>query len=249
MARHLNIERRRKRIRHYYTARRQRSPLRRAFTFWWGAAVLLALTGSALSGLIFHGRFALPARDVGSRWELPSPSMRLLVASASAIESVVRAGNARRVAIDVLKERDVGISLEAKLPELKPLPKALQAEAPRIVFAREEVPDKILPPVPADALAESALGKDALVTRLDASLQKAEFALEPAKDAPPAGAGSAQFWLKLDAYGRAEVILRLYPAGEETAWLRHLRVKLEASRGKQSAEGTVTIIWNREETL
>lgn len=248
MARNLNIERRRKRIRHYYTARRQRSPLRRAFTFWWGTAVLLALTGSALSGLIFHGRFALPARDVGSRWELPSPSMRFLVASASAIESVVRAGNARRVAVDALKDRDVGIVLEPSVPELAPLPKALQAEAPRIVFKHEEEPDKLLPPVPADALAENALKKNALLTRLDASLQKAEFALEPVKDTPPEGAGSAQFWLKLDKNGRAEVILRLYPAGEETAWLRHLRVQLEASRGKQSAEGTVTIIWNREET-
>ncbi len=248
MARNLNIERRRKRIRHYYTARRQRSPLRRAFTFWWGAAVLLALTGSALSGLIFHGRFSLPAREVGLRWELPSPSMRLLVASASAIESVVRAGNARRVAVDALKDRDVGISLEPKLPELKALPKVLPSEEARIVFARAEVPDKILPPAPADALAEKTLRKDALLARMDGALEQAQFALELEKDTPPEGVGSAQFWLKLDAYGRTEVILRLYPAGEETAWLRHLRVKLAASKGKQSAEGTVTIIWNREET-
>ena len=52
MARNLNIERRRKLIRHYQAMRRRRSPVRRAFTYWWGSALLSMLTLGVLALLV-----------------------------------------------------------------------------------------------------------------------------------------------------------------------------------------------------
>ena len=55
MARRQNIERRRKQIRHYQARRRRRSPVWRAFLFWWAPALVcgLALAGMASTAVGF----------------------------------------------------------------------------------------------------------------------------------------------------------------------------------------------------
>ena len=58
MSRRLNIERRRKRIRHYRAQRRRRSPAWRALLYWWAPAVVCLLTWLALvqTMALFWGR-------------------------------------------------------------------------------------------------------------------------------------------------------------------------------------------------
>ena len=97
MARRLNIERRRKRIRHYRAQRRRRSPAWRALLFWWAPALIVAVAALALAQAVaaFVGR---PGAGPAARYALPRPSLGLVAATAAQAEELRRLGNVRRLA-------------------------------------------------------------------------------------------------------------------------------------------------------
>lgn len=249
MARNLNIERRRKLIRHYQAMRRRRSPVRRAFTYWWGTLLLSALTVGALATTV-HGWCAegRVTRAEGAK-PLRAPGLQLRLASATQVAELMRLGNARRSAM-ALSDREVGITLDGALPEPEPLGgKPLAPLVLEVAIAgAQEAQATLLPPAYAgpeaasDARAEKAR---AFEVTLDTALAEAGF---PAPEAPALveGPGRAVFQVALDGVGRPESVLRLAPAGEESADLRRLRLALSAQRGARGpAEGLVICRWKR----
>lgn len=245
MPRRLNIERRRKRIRHYTARRRRRSPVRRALTYWWGAAVIgvaAALMFGAVAFDFVAWRPRAAARD------LPRAGLCLLSATAAEVSGVVRSGNARRLAA-ALSDRDIGISLAPGLPEpssrvLPPLP---PLPSPAVGREKGEGCVAFLPAFMGEAGAGQGNGAEPLRVWASPALSAAGFRVGawPAPDGMASGA--ARFWLSLDAEGLPETVLRLAPKGEESDWLRALRTALFAGRGKERAQGTVTVAWEAKE--
>lgn len=241
MARNLNIERRRKLIRHYQAMRRRRSPVRRAFTYWWASALLAMLTAGCLALAVLgpwrtlHWHVVRP-----ERWRLPAPGLTLRRASAQQVAELRRQGNARRAAM-ALSDREVGISLAGKLPEPRPLGgKPLPELALSITVGAAELnPEGLLPP----AYTPPTAAESRTVQVADA-LKAAGYAPEFPREATPAGRGSAIFQVSLDAQGRPEAVLRLKPAGAETDFLRALRLELSTQKGSCGpAEGLVICRW------
>lgn len=248
--RRLNIERRRKRIRHYTARRRQRSPVRRAFVYWWSTAVIGA------SAILLLGEVALgfaTRRPSNATRALPRAGLGFIIATAEEVSGIVRTGNARRLST-ALSDADIGISLAPNLPEpsrrepspLSPLPEpTLEATA-----EHGQVAVALLP-----SFTDSIGGKSkeasrdpVIRTRMDAGLVSAGFAVKT-WPAVPIGKedGAARFWLTLDAEGRPETVLRLSPKGAEDVWFRQLRMALAAGRGDREASGIVTVLWNAKE--
>ena len=242
LPRQLNIERRRKRIRHYTARRRQRSPFHRAFTYWW-VTVLLCLILLALFAPItasFHLRSAekpaAPAR----------PSLRLVWASEEEVTTIVRAGNARRLAT-AMNDADIGISFAPRLPEPAPLPEApllAAGEVARAETAPRAVP---LPPAAGEGRGANALLNPAPNCRLSAPLVEAAYAPADWQSGLPAKGGSARFWISLDEEGRPETVLRLAPTGTETPLLKALRLAILSGRGRRAAQGIITLTWHTKE--
>ncbi len=249
MARRLNIERRRKRIRHYAARRRRRSPLRRAILFWWSSIVVLGVTLLFLAKLTVELAFY----DVGKRpteaYRLPPATLQLVYASQAEINERLRMGNARRIAV-AMSDADIGLSLDVSLPEPSPLttkalpPLTLNYNKQNAVAlsSGELLPRAYTPEEAADAERIKVTVSDDLV--------KVKYALgtlpECPKDEP---AGRAVFWVRLDDNGRPETVLRVSPLGEETPWQRALRVHLGACTGTAWARGRITIYWTAEEAL
>ncbi len=247
MPRRLNIERRRKRIRHYTARRRRRSPVRRALTYWWGTLAVGVPTALMRGGVAFG--FATRRPFVVAR-PLPQAGLSLIVATEAEVSGIVRTGNARRLAT-ALGDTDIGISLAPSLPEPAPIaPPPLPP--PAGVPTREAGPGEaalaLLPAfaeaAPAKAGKAQGIGTQA---RIDAALAEVGFAVGgwPVSDGQTTG--SAWFWLELDAEGYPETVLRLSPTGAENHWLRQLRTALSAGRGNGGARGTVTVVWGPEE--
>lgn len=242
MARNLNIERRRKLIRHYQAMRRRRSPIRRAFTYWWGSTLLSAITAGALA-LAVLGPWSLLRRSAARtepRGALPEPGLTLRLASAQEAAELRRQGAARRAAM-ALSDREVGISLAGKLPEPKPLGgKPLPELALAISVGAAAVdPEGLLP-----SCYTPQAAVDSRTVQVAEALQAAGYAPHFPREAAVAGRGLAVFHVVLDAQGRAETVLRLEPAGAETEILRALRLGLTAQQGACGpAEGLVICRW------
>lgn len=249
MARNLNIERRRKLIRHYQAMRRRRSPVRRAFTYWWGSALLSMLTLGVLALLVL-GPWKHLHQGPAQRacWSLPEPGLTLRRASAREVAELRRQGAARRAAM-ALSDREVGISLADKLPEPKrlggnPLPELTLSIS---VGASGVEPEALLPP----CYTPPATVENRTV-QVEEALRQAGYAPDFPRETAITGRGLAVFQITLDAQGRVETALRLKPAGEETASLRALRLGLSAQRGSCGpAEGLVICRWQieKEESL
>lgn len=237
MARRLNIERRRKRIRHYRAQRRRRSPAWRALLFWWAPALIVAVAALALAQAVaaFVGR---PGAGPAARYALPRPSLGLVAATAAQAEELRRLGNVRRLA-GALGDADIGISLAPRLPEPDPLPLGPLGALPRPRAAGRGVGAAALPPA-AEALAAAPAPREARV-RPSAALAEAGFR---ARLPRPEGRGRCVFWVELDAAGRVATAARFEPAGAETPALRQVRDALLAGRGRGAAQGFVTVAWD-----
>lgn len=241
MARNLNIERRRKLIRHYQAMRRRRSPVRRAFTYWWASALLTAITCGVLALAVLGPWRRLqqgPSRP--EQWPLPAPGLTLRRASAQEVAKLQRQGNARRAAM-ALSDREVGISLAGKLPEPRPLGgKPLPELALSIsVGAAGIAPEDLLP-----SCYTPPAAVESRTVQVAETLRLAGYAPHFPREAAPTGRGQAIFQVSLDAQGRAETVLRLAPTGAETELLRTLRLALSAQRGSCGpAEGLVICRW------
>ena len=241
MARNLNIERRRKLIRHYQAMRRRRSPVRRAFTYWWASALLTVITCGVLALAVLGPWHRLQQGSMQpERWALPAPGLTLRRASAQEVAKLQRQGNARRAAM-ALSDREVGISLAGKLPEPRPLGgKPLPELALSISVGAAGIdPEDLLP----SCYTPPAAAESRTVQVADA-LKAAGYAPEFPREATPAGRGSAIFQVSLDAQGRPETVLRLKPTGAETDFLRALRLELSTQKGSCGpAEGLVICRW------
>ena len=244
MPRRLNIERRRKRIRHYTARRRRRSPLRRAFSFWWSAVTVTA-AAAALMGAAFAKTFRAPGSWRSVSGPMPA-SLAVLHASEEAVASLIRMGNVRRQTL-ALSNADIGISLVPLLPEPRrsaggrppaapaAAPKAPLAEPPRTLpqaFALEEVPALAAP--------------KGTLFRPDARLRVADFRCAMPKAPSGTSAGVARFWVALDGAGRPETVLRLSPKGAESPWLKQVRLAVLAGQGSGTAAGMATVAWGEE---
>ncbi len=249
MARRLNIDLRRKRIRHYHARRRRRSPIRRAFTFWWSTGLLVGVTLLFLAKLTLNFTFDTLGQRNAADYQLPRPSLRLVHASMQEVEDRLRMGNARRSAI-AMQDSEIGISLETKLPTPPPFsgtplpPLEGYAAGP----GTTTLPDfRYLPPLTTSSpKAASCLTS----VRLTDTLEGAGFTFEAQLPSPPPGepAGRADFWVTLNEEGRVITVLRLAPTGEETAWLRTLRVFITGGKALRAAHGPLTLYWTTEES-
>ncbi len=249
MARQLNIDLRRKRIRHYHARRRRRSPLWRAFTFWWSAGLVIGLTWLILAKLTLN--FFLD--DYGERelasYQLPQPSLRLIHVSAQEIEERLRMGNARRSAI-AMQDSEIGISLETRLPEPPPpeqRPLVPLSGQTVTMASQAELQFNYLPPL---AQTQEPAATRQTFLRLPQQLTAVNFgfaeALPPAPEGTPAG--RADFWVKLNEEGRVTSVLRLAPNGEESAWLKSLRLFIAKGKADGTGYGILTLYWTNEET-
>ncbi|MEG1480702.1 MAG: hypothetical protein RSD41_06855 [Kiritimatiellia bacterium] len=244
MARRLNIERRRKRIRHYTERRRQRSPVRRAFTYWWATVLLLTMTLGCLAMLIVatnpFGRGAMLGRG---RYALPFSGLRLVRAPAAEVAAIVRAGNAKRLA-GALSDEDIGISLKTLPVELaqldfQPLPPLALGDMEAVRVSEVHLVPPFVP--------QPEVRKDrAIRARFSPLLLAANYRLFAEFPAPKGTRGEAIFEIVLDDNGIPESVLRLRPKGNEDDWLRALRMVLASGRGQGSAAGRITIDWNTE---
>ena len=243
----LNLERRRKRIRHYLQQRRRRSPFHRAFTYWWSTAVLgtvtLLMLGSAVPGL----PGCTPHHPVLDRPpEARAAGLTLIHASEKDISAIVRQGNVHRIAL-ALSDQDIGISLTPPLPPLPPVsPHSVDVYAPI-----RHRPGAIAPPPPTLPPAYEPKTRPAASPTLsiltDAALKSAEFCPEmpetPVLNRVLAGLRSpAEFTIELDRQGLPVTVLRRSPEGDETEALRLLRSHLLTLRGRRAARGTVRFI-------
>ena len=245
MSRRLNIERRRKRIRHYRAQRRRRSPAWRALLFWWAPALVCLLAGLALAQTValFWGR---PGFLLDAMWtppEMRAPGLGMVWATADEAQALRRRlGNVRRRA-GALQDADIGISFAQGVPEpvrldfepLGPLPQAsIAQEAPTA--------DLALPPA-AESVAVAPRKPFGLRTTAEGALREVGYVFD---GRPPAGRGYADFLVTLGPEGRPETVARLAPKGPETAALRGLRRALEAGRGEGPAQGIVRVRWETE---
>ena len=245
MARNLNIERRRKQIRHYQARRRRRSPIRRAFIFWWGALTVSVMTLWALAETVegFFRREAV-AQRVEARCRPAEAALRIYYIPRPAMEEIKRMGNVRRRPKE-MSDEEVGLSLAPVLPEPKPLPQVRFAPLMGEVAEKEAVPLCVLPQMNRPVVLEA--------TRLrfspDAPLVNVDFRPSVSKLSGMVDrAGVAEFWVTLRADGWPESVLRLAPRGEETPWLRTLRTCLNGTRGQRAAAGRVKVIWTPEKS-
>lgn len=248
MARRLNIERRRKRVRQYTARRKQRSPVRRALTYWWGTGLVVLLTAAALGPLAAKVVAQTMTPVAPERYRLPPAGLTLVHVPTAALEKAIRLGTVRRQA-SALTDGDIGLSLATKAPEPAPLP---TMPLPPLSLAREEAqvapsPVAFLPNADVSAAA-NAPASGPLMVRLDAPLEKVDFRLQRVPEPSTPGRGSATFWVTLDAEGRVDTVLREWPKGEETPWLRELRVAIALGKGSGPANGRCAFIWESEET-
>ncbi len=249
MARRLNIERRRKRIRHYAARRRRRSPLHRALMYWWGPGIVLLVMLLLLAKLTVHFVFdGIGTRRVEA-YSLPEASLRLVYMSQSEINDRLRMGNARRIAV-AMSDADIGLSLDVALPEPgilegKALPPLL-IDLP--VSDRQKLSEVSYLPQAYVAPERAPVARVRMV--VSEELEAARFTLGALPKTPKGeSSGRADFWVMLDERGRVETVLRASPFGEETAWQKRLRVYLGTGLGTSAGRGRVTIYWTAEEVL
>ncbi len=248
MARRHNIDLRRKRIRHYTARRRRRSPLRRAFLFWWSAGLLTGIILLFLAKLTLYSLLSPIGRRPVAEYQVPPPGLRLLSIPAEVVEERLRMGKVRRAAI-AMQDDEIGISLALKLPEPAPLkvsplpPLALPDHATR---PETTITYHYLPPLTEPVAAVPTVHT---MVRPSRALTEAGLTFKEKLPSPPPGvvSGRADFRLKANDDGRIEFALRTAPKGEETAWLRTLRTFLISGTTEGATEGTITLYWTNEE--
>lgn len=240
MARRLNIERRRKRIRHYTAKRRLRSPLHRAVLYWWGPLLLFAVTAALLVGPLVRAFDRENRVGVGfGRAFFPPSGLRLVRASEADVAEVIRAGNVKRLA-DALSDEDVGISMDLPVAATRALPRLPLIE-PRKPTARPgSLPYAAFIPKAMEPAPESVGSAGGLLLQVDGALGRVAFATDAVgSDVHTAEALNALFEVALDDDGRVMAVFRIRPAGEETETLRRLRRLLEHGHGNGAASGKV----------
>ena len=212
------------------------------------------LPDAALSASGFKVELPSPGADVretsaGNLREgesLPEPGLYVVYTTQEMMTRLVRAENVRRIAL-ALNDDEVGISLKAILPE-PPLYRAQTLESQDYyalpVSEKHLSVEGFLPPMAEEVMAYPA--QYAVKWLPDAALSASGFKVELPSPGADVRETSARFGVRLNAAGHVVDVLRLAPAGRETAWLRQLRMALLKGRGTNAAQGVIRIYWNAE---
>lgn len=242
MSRTLNIERRRKRIRHYHARRRQRSAWRRAFSYWWSTALILVFVFLATTNTVIW--FYPRATDTISNFALPEAKESIHYASREAIRAHLTRGTFQQTS-KILSDDDIGISLDHPLPTLPPYtPKPLGA-LPTLKQAMP--PLSALHIVPKAYRAEFTSKQKvvpALTTHLSPTLKLAHYTFT-LPTPPDDFVGDATFLIESNAEGKVETVLRLAPTGAESEFLSRVRLALLGGLTQKAAQGTLRLQWRK----
>ncbi len=245
MARRLSIERRQKRYRQYAAHLRKQSRTRQAILYWWGPFVIASLILGLLGLTLFQRgmpwqRTEAPLYNRGGVY-LQVASLRLVSATSDEIAEIVRVGNVRR-RVDALTDEDVGISLQT--PSVAPIPLGWGITPPMRMYY-QVVPKRGGRSFPPLTVTEEPV-QIPFAVRCDETLEAVAYvpkiASQTRLNVEPKH-GRARFDVTLDEQGIPTTVLRIVPTGEETAYLRQLRMALEQTRGEGAAVGCVRITW------
>lgn len=222
--------------------RRTKRNRKSLLAYWW-APVAVTLT---MAAGIFFAAMGLPEGNLREGESLPEPGLYVVYTTQEMMTRLVRAENVRRIAL-ALNDDEVGISLKAVLPE-PPLYRAQTVESPDYyalpVSEKRLSAEGFLPPMAEEVMAYPA--QCAVKWLPDAALSASGFKVELPLPGADVRETSARFGVRLNASGHVVDVLRLAPAGRETAWLRQLRMALLKGRGTNAAQGVIRIYWDAE---
>jgi hypothetical protein len=245
MSRKLNIERRRKRIRHYHARRRQRSLFRRLFSYWWSTVILLLFVATAVVNVFtwVQSQKYCPSQA----FLLPPERESLHYISNEELKAFLSRGTLQHTS-RLISDADVGISLDLDIPEIIPFEvQSLGAfptpplESPSLAAAH------LIPDAYDDHFAPTPLTSE-FNTLCSPSLIDAQYTFT-LPEMPENDAGEAIFVVQTATDGKVETILRLSPSGQETPFLRQLRLALLNGSAKRDANGTIRLQWRNKEAI
>lgn len=245
MSRKLNIERRRKRIRHYNARRRQRSVMRRAFSYWWSTVLVLLFVLFALANTMiwFYPRATV---DKGT-FSLPKARESIRYVSKEEIDAFFTKGTFQQTS-HLISDEDVGISLKIDIPEVPTyIPQPL-GEFPTPPNEKTSLLSlNLLPKAYTDDIALSLKTVPTFNQVLSPSLISAGYTFT--LPSPPQDyVEDATFLIQTNDKGTVDSVLRLLPKGSESDFLRKVRLALQKGTTQGATEGTIHFQW-RKETL
>lgn len=243
MSRKLNIERRRKRIRHYNARRRQRSLLRRAFSYWWSTLAILIFVISALANTMiwFYPRAKAPVAS----FVLPKAQESVYYISRDEINAFLANENFQQVAHPI-SDKDVGILLELTLPTIpayveQPLPPLPQPQSEKTKLSDMRLLPKAYTPKPTMAETSTITVKEIL----DPSLKAANYTFT-LPTPPTDDVANATFFIQSNEKGEIETVLCLAPEEKESEFLATVRRALQQGTTQGAAHGTIHLKWRKE---
>lgn len=214
--------------------RRRKSVL----SFWWGPLLICALAGCG-----FVAVACKLSNQPNFEVYQPEASLYVVHVTEEQIEKLYQAENVRSQAMS-LSDEDVGISLDAILPEpqerqaIRMVPMNLQAERPPLYVLPV---DAYLPKMREHT--PEYTGEAEILWVADSALRASRFAVTLPYFADDEGLGEVRFAVELNEAGHVVEALRFAPAGAETERLRQLREAILKGRGRQAARGEVRIFW------
>ncbi|MDO5462983.1 MAG: hypothetical protein Q4F99_05830 [bacterium] len=245
MSRKLNIERRRKRIRHYTARRRQRSVVRRAFSYWWSTVLVLLFVLFALAHTMIW--FYPRATADQATFALPHARESMRYVSKEEINAFLTKGTFQQTS-QLLSDEDVGISLNIAIPEVPAYRPQPFGESPQLPDEKRSFLSlHLLPNAYTDEMALNRKPVPTCTHVLSPSLIAAGYAFT-LPSLPHDRVEDATFLIETNAQGNVESVLRLQPKGAESDVLRKVRFALQKGSAKGATEGTIHFQW-RKETL
>lgn len=209
-----------------------------AFAFWWGPALIcgLLVAGFAETAMTLSYKHVVMS-------PLPDPGLYVVQMTAAEVERLQRAENVRRQA-SALSDADVGISLDAVLPEPlmwseQPMSFTRGASATSAVDSRAA--DSYLP-ASYEVGSAYPIGQG-MEWSANAALKACTFtvALPYFQERPQFD--EARFRVVLNNTGHVIEVLRFEPAGAETTQLRQVREALLKGHGTGPASGEIRVFW------
>ncbi len=209
-----------------------------AFSFWWGAVLICVLVAAGFA----ETAVTLSYKHVPVS-PLPEPGLYLVQMTAEEVARLQRAENVRRQAA-ALSDADVGISLDAVLPE--PLMRLDQPES----FAMVALAPTEAEPRAADAYLPASYEVGAvrpigqgIEWSVNDALKACTFTVALPYFQGPPQFEEARFRVVLNNTGHVIEVLRFEPAGVETTQLRQVREALMKGHGTGPASGEIRVFW------
>jgi hypothetical protein len=245
MSRKLNIERRQKRIRHYHARRRQRSLLRRAFSYWWSTTLILIFVILAVSNTFLWLRSQ--RLHAPPSFTLPKARESVHYVPREEIQAFLSRGVLQH-ASRLLSDQDVGLSLEHALPELPQYCPRPLGDFPQPQQVKPSLSSMLLvPSCYTTDFNKKAYNPPTYNQAFSEALQEAGYTfLLPVL--PENEAGEATFFVQISADGKVDSVLKISPQGQESPFLRQLRLALLKGTAQGEASGTIRFQWRSKES-